>query len=97
MLLSTFGAGKRFIADHACDADALPQRLRYSGIRSVIPGEQNRIVKNCHDKDPYKQSWRIEAAIGRQKDFRRVTTRHDKLARTVRDTVALAAIDMFWL
>jgi hypothetical protein len=30
-------------------------------------------------------------------DFRRVATRYDKLARAFRDTVALAAIYMFWL
>ena len=68
-----------------------------SGIKPVIPGKKNRIVKIRHDKEAYKQRWRIEATIGRLKDFRRVATRYDKLARTFRDTVALAAIYMFWL
>jgi transposase len=35
--------------------------------------------------------------IGRLKDFHRVATRYDKLARTFLDTVALAAIYKFWL
>ena len=34
---------------------------------------------------------------GRLKDFRRVATRYDKLARTFLDTVTLAAIHAFWL
>jgi transposase len=96
-LLAKIGACKRFIADRAYDADALRQRLRDNGIKPVIPAKKNRIVKIRHDKEAYKQRWRVEAAIGRLKDFRRVATRYDKLARTFRDTVALAAIYMFWL
>jgi transposase len=61
------------------------------------PHRKNRIVKIRHDKAANKQRWRIEAAIGRRKDFRLMATRDDKLARTFRDTVALAAIYMFWL
>jgi transposase len=71
--------------------------LRDSGIKPVIPGRKNRLVKIRYDKEAYKQRWRVEAAIGRLKDFRRVATRYDKLARTFRDTVALAAIYMFWM
>jgi transposase len=63
----------------------------------VIPGKNNRRIKIRHDKEAYKQRWRVEAAIGRLEDFRRVATRYDKLARTCRDTIALAAIYMFWL
>ena len=96
-LLAKIGACKRLIADRAYDADALREKLRDNGIKPVIPGKKNRIVKIRHDKQAYKQRWRIEAAIGRLKDFRRVATRYDKLARTFRDAVALAAIYMFWL
>jgi len=96
-LLGKVGRCKRRIADRAHDADALLQRLRDSGIKPVIPAKKNRIVKICHDKEARKQRWRAEAAIGRLKDFRRVATRYDKLARTFRDTITLAAIYMFWL
>jgi transposase len=97
VLLAGIGRCKRFIADRAYDADALRRKLRNHGIKPVIPGRKNRKVKIRHDKQAYKQRWRIEAAIGRLKDFRRVATRYDKLARMFRDTVALAAIYMFWL
>jgi len=96
-LFSKVGPCTRLIADRAYDADALRRKLRDSGINPVIPGKKNRLVKIRHDKEAYKQRWRIEATIGRLKDFRRVATRYDKLARTFRDTVALAAIYMFWL
>lgn len=96
-MLAKVGACKRFIADRAYDADALRRKSRDNGIKPVIPGKKIRRVKICHDKEAYKQRWRVEAAIGRLKDFRRVATRYDKLARTFRDTVALASIYIFWL
>lgn len=97
VLLAKIGACKRLVADRAYDANVLRRSLRDSGIKPLIPAKQNRIVKIHHDKEAYKQRWRVEAAIGRLKDFRRVTTRYDKLARTFRNTVALATIYMFWL
>jgi len=63
----------------------------------VIPGRRNRTVPTRHDKSRYRDRWRIEATIGRLKDFRRVATRYDKLARTCLDAVTLAAIYAFWL
>ncbi len=71
--------------------------MRDSGIKPIIPGRKNRNVKTRHGNEAYKQRWRVEAAIGRLEDFRRALTRYDKLARTFRDTVALASIYMFWL
>jgi transposase len=96
-LLARIGACKRLIADRAYDAKALRQRLHDSGIKTVIPGKKNRLVTIRHDKGAYKQRWRIEATIGRLKDFRRVATRYDKIARTFGDTIALTTIYMFWL
>ena len=96
-MLAKIGACKRLIAERAYDADAFREKLRDNGIKPVIPGKQNRIVNIRHDKEAHKQRWRVEAAIGRLKGFRRVATRYDKLARTFRDTVALATIYMLWL
>jgi transposase len=96
-LLAKVRACKRFIADRAYDANALRRKLRDSGIKPVIPDKKDRLVTIRHDNGAYKQRWRFEAAIGRLEDFRRVATKCDKLARTFRDTVALAAISMFWL
>jgi transposase len=63
----------------------------------VIPGRRNRTCPIRHDRRRYRARWRIEATIGRLKDFRRVATRYDKLARTFLDAVTLAAIYAFWL
>jgi len=41
--------------------------------------------------------WRIEAAFNRLKDFRRIATRYDKLARNFLAGVMLAAALTWWL
>jgi transposase len=41
--------------------------------------------------------WRIEAAFNRLKDFRRIATRYDKLARNYLASVCLVAALVWWL
>src|SRR5262249_21757920 len=41
--------------------------------------------------DIYKLRWRIESAFNRLKDFRRIATRYDRLARNYLASVCLAA------
>ncbi len=83
--------------DRGYDADPLRERLRSAGATPVIPGRRHRTGKIRHDRKRYRERWRIEATIGRLKDFRRIATRYDKLARTFLDAVTLAAIYAFWL
>ncbi|WP_157970221.1 transposase, partial [Pelagibacterium sediminicola] len=45
----------------------------------------------------YKDRWRVEAMFCRLKDFRRVATRYDKLARNYLSAVMLAAAVAYWL
>ena len=81
--------------DRSNDADAFRQTLHDAGTTPVIPGRRNRTVPIRHDRHRYRDRRRIEAHDGRLKDFRRVATRYDKLARTFLDTVTLAAIHAF--
>ena len=97
VLVAAAGPFRRLIADRAYDADRFRQALREAGATPVIPGRNNRAVPIRHDRRRYRERWRIEATIGRLKDFRRVATRYDKLARTFRDAVTLATIYAFWL
>ena len=43
-----------------------------------------------------RDRWRVEAVFCRLKDFRRIATRYDKLARNFASALALAAIIAFW-
>lgn len=90
------GRMRRLLADRGYDADHLRRALRQAGTIPVIPGRRSRKRPIQHDKGRYRDRWRIEAAFCRLKDFRRVATRYDKLARNYAATVALAAVIAFW-
>ena len=90
------GRIQRLAADKRYDADWLRADLRKSGITPVIPGKRGRKRKIRHDKSRYRERWRIEATFNRLKDFRRIATRYDKLARNYASALALAAVIAFW-
>ena len=45
----------------------------------------------------YKLRWRIESAFNRLKDFRRIATRYDRLARNYLASVCLVAALVRWI
>lgn len=88
---------KRLIADRGYDANQLRATLRDQGTIPVIPGRCNRKRPIQYDERRYRDRWRVEAMFCRLKDFRRIATRYDKLARNYLSAVALAAAIAFWL
>ena len=79
------------------DADALRKELRSRGKVPVIPGRCNRKRTIVFDRARYRERHRVENAFCDIKDFRRVATRYDKLARNFLSAVALAILVRFWL
>ena len=67
------------------------------GTKPVIPNRSNRKQPFRFSKPVYKLRWRIEAAFNRLKDFRRIATRYDKLARNYLGSVCLAAALVWWI
>src|SRR5438067_96139 len=65
--------------------------------KPVIPNKSNRIVIHRFDKRAYKGRNVIERCFCRLKDFRRIATRYDKLARNFLAAVHLAALVAYWL
>ena len=96
-LIEAAGPARRLIADRGYDANPLRCTLRSAGTVPVIPGRRSRKRPIRHDERRYRDRWRIEAAICRLKDFRRVATRYDKLALNFLSAVVLAAIVAFWI
>lgn len=96
MLAAAPGRLRRLIAHRGYDADALWRELRAQGTMPVIPGRHCRKRPLRHDQRRCRDRWRIEAAICRGKDFRRVGTRYDKLAANFASAVALAAVVALW-
>lgn len=96
-LLDAAGPVRCLLADKGYDANALRKRLKAEGATAVIPGRSNRKWAIRYDETRYKGRWRIEAAFCRLKDFRRIATRYDKLARNFLSALALATLIAFWV
>ncbi|MFC3643061.1 transposase [Aquibium oceanicum] len=96
-LIDAAGRVRCLIADKGYDANALRKRLHAKGTDAIIPRRSNRKVPIDYDEVGYKGRWRIEAAFCRLKDFRRIATRYDKLARNFLSAVALATLVAFWV
>ena len=88
---------KEVLGDKAYDSNKFRKSLREAGIRPVIPGRSNRKKRIRHDKEAYKDRNVIERCYCRLKDFRRVATRYDKLARNYFSTLCFVATVVFWL
>src|SRR6476620_10931395 len=82
---------KRMLGDKAYDSAELREELDEHATKSVIPDRSNRKQPFSFSARLYKLRWRIEAAFNRLKDFRRVATRYDRLARNYLASVCLAA------
>ena len=85
------------LGDKAYDSNELREDLDERGTQPVIPNRSNRTQFFSLNKRLYKLRWRIEAAFNRLKDFRRIATRYDKLARNYLASVCLAAALVWWL
>jgi len=68
--------------DKGYDADRIRERLLVDGIEPVIPPICTRSKKLYYDKHRYKKRNRIERFFNKLKQFRRIATRYDKLARS---------------
>lgn len=88
---------KRVIADRGYDANRIRATLHDQGTIPVTPGRRNRKRLIQYDERRYKDRWRVEAMFCHPKDFRRIATRYDKLARNFLSAVSLAAAVAFWL
>lgn len=96
-VVAAAGPISHLLADRAYDANALRAYLAERGTIAVIPSTRSRTVPIPHDRDFYRQRNRIERMFCRLKDFRRVATRYDKLARNYDAAVHIAAIAAFWI
>ena len=88
---------RRLIADKGYDGDDLRAEVIKRGAKPVIPNKANRVNLHPFDKRAYKGRNVIERCFCRLKDFRRVATRYDKLARNFLASVQLAAIVAYWI
>jgi transposase len=86
---------RRLLADRAYDANALRHMLAERGAEAVIPSTTSRRAPIPYDAQAYRYRNRIERMFCRLKDFRRIATRYDKLARNYAAALHIAAIVAF--
>jgi transposase len=84
------------LGDTAYDGNAFRAFLTERGTTPVIKPNPTRKLEVPFDPKLYQARNTIERAFSHLKDWRRVATRYDKLARNYQATVALAAIVLWW-
>jgi len=88
---------RALIADKGYDGDGFRALILAAGARPVIPNKSNRVQLHRFNKKLYKGRNVIERCFCRIKDFRRIATRYDKLARHCLAAVHSAALVAYWL
>ena len=74
-------AAQALLADQGYDANHLLDYLAERDIEAVIPPKANRLEQREYDRHVYKDRNLVERFFNRIKQFRRIATRYDKLAR----------------
>jgi transposase len=96
-LLSAVVWPKRLIGDKAYDVDSLRRWLKARRIKAVIPSSATRTGPDPLDRIAYRRRNLIERLFGRLKNWRRIATRYDRLARNYLAGAALIAVVTEWI
>lgn len=84
------------VGDKAYSSSEIRQKLRRSGITSVIPKRSNEKRQGRFNRGLYRERNRIERLINRLKQYRRVATRYEKYAINYLTMLMIAAVRV-WL
>ena len=83
-------------ADKAYDSGKVRQLIIDEGALPVIPSRENAVTKAYCPKRIYRRRHKIENFFCRIKDWRRIATRYDKLARNFLAATHLVAA-LYWV
>ena len=86
---------RHVVVDKGYDSDRLRITIRDQGAKPVIPERASRKRRVRFDKFGYQFRWMAETVFCRLKNYRRVATRYDKLARNYVASLAIAIIVAF--
>lgn len=95
-ILQGIAAPKRLLADKAYDADKLRNWLKRRRIKAVIPSNATRRTPYTLDRAIYRRRNVIERMFGKLKNWRRIATRYDRLAKNYLAALALVSIVIAW-
>ena len=95
-LIEAAGKFDRLIADKGYDTNAIRDLVRRRGAQVVIPSTASRRAPIPYDRDAYRARNLVERLWCRLKDWRRIATRYDKLARNFLSGALIAALVIYW-
>ena len=87
---------ERVVGDKGYSSGRIRAFLRTRGIRLTIPRRKDERHRGLFDRQEYRLRNRVERLINRLKQFRRVATRYEKLARNYQAMLEIAAVRV-WL
>jgi transposase len=90
------GRFDRLIADRGYDSNAIRAAIAGQGAEVVIPSTTSRRAPIPYDRDAYRARNLVERLWCRLKDWRRIATRYDKLARNYLAGALIAATIIYW-
>lgn len=90
------GRFTRLIADRGYDSNAIRDAIVEQGAIPVIPSTASRRAAIPYDTVAYRARNLVERLWCRLKDWRRIATRYDKLARNFLSGALIAATIAFW-
>ena len=94
-LLDGFSPGA-VLADKGYDSDAFIEVIRRQGAEAVIPSRRNRLAPRQLDRHLYKARNLVERFFQKLKQFRRIATRYERLARNYQSMLSLVSV-VIWL
>jgi len=95
-LIAAAGPFTRLIADKGYDSNAVRELVASRGAEAVIPSTASRRQPIPYDRQAYRARNLVERLWCRLKDWRRIATRYDKLARNYLASALIAATFAFW-
>jgi putative transposase len=83
-------------ADKAYDSAKARQQIKDEGALPIIPNRSTALKKTYCPKRFYRRRHKIENFFCRIKDWRRIATRYDKLARNFLAATTLVGV-LYWI
>lgn len=87
---------KAVLADKGYDSDAFIDAIQRKGAEAVIPSRKNRLKPRQLDRHLYKARNLVERFFQKLKQFRRIATRYERLARNYQSMLSLVSV-VIWL
>ena len=96
LILDALPPAKALLADRGYDSNWFRKALAQRGCKPCIPSTASRKIPLTYDTALYKQRHKIENMFARLKDWRRIATRYDKLARNFLASATLIGA-LYWI